>query len=239
MYKAEDFQMSGNNIEVPVVYEDNHLLAVNKPAGMLVQPAYGDEFALEVCMKTYLKRKYDKPGEVFLGICHRIDRPVSGLVLMARTSKALVRLNQQFKDKEPKKTYHALVEGRPLNQEDQLTGWLLRDMQKNKSRIVQMQQQGAKEAKLRYKVLAQGNNLSLLEVHLETGRHHQIRAQLAHAGWPIYGDVKYGARRGLKDRSIALHAQKLRLLHPVRKEKITLLADYPRVPWWEIFKTDQ
>lgn len=231
--------MSGNSIDVPVVYEDNHLLAVNKPAGMLVQPAYGDTFALEVQMKAYLKKKYNKPGEVFLGICHRIDRPVSGLVLMARTSKALIRLNQQFKDKEPKKTYHALVEGRPLNQEDQLTGWLIRNMQKNKSRILQKPHAEAKEAKLHYRVLERGNNLSLLEVHLETGRHHQIRAQLAHAGWPIYGDVKYGARRGLNDRSIALHARKLGFLHPVQKEKITLLADYPEVPWWEIFKTRQ
>ncbi|MFZ9701094.1 MAG: RluA family pseudouridine synthase [Flavobacteriales bacterium] len=198
--------MTKNNIEVEVLWEDNHLLAVNKPPGMLVQPDLNEDFSLESWGKNYLAHKYDKPGAVFLGICHRLDRPVSGVVLMSRTSKALVRLNEQFKQREPKKIYHVLVEGAPKEEESTLVHWLVRHGKSNTSRVQSQASDQGQRAELSYKILEQGRTLSLLEVQLKTGRHHQIRAQLSAIGCPVVGDVKYGARRGLKDRSIALHA---------------------------------
>lgn len=227
--------MTKNNIDVKVIWEDNHLLAVNKPSGMLVQPDLIEDFSLESWGKNYLARKYNKPGAVFLGICHRLDRPVSGVVLMGRTSKALVRLNEQFKQREPQKTYHVVVEGAPKNPESTLIHWLIRNGKSNISRVQPQATDQGQRAELSYRTLELGRTLSLLEVKLKTGRHHQIRAQLSAIGCPIVGDVKYGARRGLKDRSIALHAYSLELNHPVTKTQIYLQATYPPSPTWSIF----
>ncbi|MDA0309407.1 MAG: RluA family pseudouridine synthase [Bacteroidetes bacterium] len=227
--------MTKNNIEVEVLWEDNHLLAVNKPPGMLVQPDLNEDFSLESWGKNYLAHKYDKPGAVFLGICHRLDRPVSGVVLMSRTSKALVRLNEQFKQREPKKIYHVLVEGAPKEEESTLVHWLVRHGKSNTSRVQSQASDQGQRAELSYKILEQGRTLSLLEVQLKTGRHHQIRAQLSAIGCPVVGDVKYGARRGLKDRSIALHAYSLEINHPVAKTQLLIQANYPPTPTWSIF----
>ncbi len=231
--------MTKSSIDLPVLFEDNHLLAINKPVGVLVQPDSQDVFSLETWGKTYLAEKYSKPGAVFLGVCHRLDRPVSGVVVMARTSKALVRLNEQFKQREPKKIYHAVVEGGPDAAEATLTHWLIRSGKTNLSKVQNTQTELGQKAELDYRVLERGRTLSLLEVELKTGRHHQIRAQLSAVGCPIVGDVKYGARRGLKDRSIGLHAFSLSLLHPVGKTELRISAPYPLSPTWNIFTQAQ
>lgn len=217
-----------------VIYEDNHLLAVCKAPGELVQgDRTGDEPLVESC-KAYIKEKYHKPGAVFLGVVHRLDRPVSGVVLFARTSKALSRLNEVFRSREDlEKVYLAIVEGRPAEPSGTLRHTLLRDRKQNRSFPVRPGTREAKEAVLDYRLIADlPEGQSLLEVHLHTGRHHQIRAQLAAIGCPIVGDVKYGASRPLPDASIALHARSLTLIHPTRKEPITLTADLPDTPVW-------
>lgn len=216
-----------------IIYEDNHLLAVNKAPGEIVQgDRTGDTPLAELC-KRYLAEKYHKPGAVFLGVVHRLDRPVSGVVLFARTSKALSRLDEAFRRRDNlEKVYLAIVEGRPRDPTATLRHTLLRDRRANRSFPVAPDTPEAKEALLDYRLLAEADGRSLLEVHLHTGRHHQIRAQLSAIGCPIVGDVKYGATAALPDRSIALHARSLTLIHPVRREPLTLLAPLPSSPHW-------
>lgn len=221
-----------------VLYEDNHLLAVSKAPGEIVQgDRTGDEPLVETC-KAYIKEKYSKPGAVFLGVAHRLDRPVSGVVLFARTSKALTRLNDAFRRRDDlEKVYLALVEGHPDRPAATLTHHLLRNRDQNKSYPVREGTKEAKEAKeavLEYRVVAQPTEgQTLLEIHLHTGRHHQIRAQLTAIGCPIVGDVKYGASHPLPDASIALHARSLSLMHPVRREPITFIAPLPSTSVWD------
>ena len=191
---------------------------------------------LSETVKAYIKDKYNKPGEVFLGVTHRLDRPTSGVVLFARTSKALTRLNEMFKSHEQiKKTYWAIVQGAPKVPEARLENWLVRNEAQNKSYIAK---QGAKEAKqaiLSYKTLVKGEHYTLLEVNLETGRHHQIRCQLAAIGCPIKGDLKYGAKRSNPDGGICLHARKIEFIHPVKKENICITASVPNDSLWQQF----
>lgn len=209
-----------------VIYEDNHLLVVNKPAGLLVQgDQTGDPTLLDYA-KEYLKKKYKKPGAVYLGLVHRLDRPTSGVIILARTSKALTRLNQQFKDREPKKTYWALVEGKPQT-ETKLIHYLKRNPKINKSFAHEHQVADSKNAILEYKCLQRLNNYSLLEIDLHTGRHHQIRAQLSAEKLYIKGDLKYGAKRPNPDGSIHLLARTLEITHPVRKDRLFFVAKPP------------
>lgn len=219
---------------IEVLYEDNHLIAVNKRVGDLVQGDKTGDETLADKVKTYIKKKYDKPGDVFLGIPHRIDRPVSGVVLFARTSKALTRLNKMFQaqDKEIEKIYWAIVENTPREDEEQLRNYVRRNSKQNKSYVAATEKDGAKLAILDYTLLACSNKYFLLEVKLHTGRHHQIRCQLAAIGCPIRGDLKYGAKRSIEGGGIGLHARKLQFLHPVKKEPIEIIAPVPQDNLW-------
>ena len=211
-----------------ILYEDNHLIAVNKAPGEIVQGDKTGDKPLSDTLKEYIKRKYNKPGEVFLGVPHRLDRPTSGVVLFARTSKALVRLNEMFKNHDAmRKTYWAIVQGAPKQPEARLENYLVRNEQQNKSYIAKPGAKDAKLAVLTYRTLAKGDHYSLLEVELLTGRHHQIRCQLAAIGCPIKGDLKYGAKRSNPDGSISLHARQITFVHPVRKEQLTITAPVP------------
>ena len=216
MFKPED-----------ILYEDNHLLVVNKHCGDLVQPDPSGESALEDQIKAYIKRRDAKPGAVFLGVVHRIDRPVSGAVLFAKTSKALARLNEMIRQGEIHKTYWAITENRPEPEEGELLHYILRDPKTNRSRTFQSPRAGAKEARLRYRMIGSSTNYTLVEVDLLTGRHHQIRAQLAKIGCPIRGDLKYGARRSSPDGGISLHSRCVEFLHPVRREPVRVVAPVP------------
>lgn len=213
-----------------IIYEDNHVLGVVKPAGMLVQgDDTGDRSALELA-KAYIKEAYAKPGDVFLGLVHRIDRPVSGVVLFARTSKAASRLSRAFHDRRVRKTYLAVVEGSPPRDADRLSALIGRDGAR--ARFALEPGPGIKEAVLDYRVLERAGGLTLVEVVPETGRHHQIRLQLSGEGCPVAGDVRYGAGEGLRDRSIALHSARLEVPHPTRDETVVLAAPPPaRGPW--------
>jgi 23S rRNA pseudouridine1911/1915/1917 synthase len=216
-----------------ILFEDNHVLVVNKSPGQLVQgDKTGDEPLVDT-LKHYIKKKYAKPGEVFLGVVHRLDRPTSGLVVFARTSKALERLNRSFKERAVQKTYWAVVKNAPPTHEDTLIHYLLRNEKTNKSKAYPQPVAGAKEARLTYRVLKNLTNYTLLEIELHTGRHHQIRAQLAAIGCPIKGDLKYGAERSNKDGSIHLHARALILTHPTTKQLLHLLANPPSDPVWD------
>lgn len=211
-----------------ILYEDNHLIAVNKAPGEIVQGDKTGDKPLSDTLKEYIKLKYNKPGEVFLGVPHRLDRPTSGVVLFARTSKALVRLNEMFKNHDAmRKTYWAIVQGAPKQPEARLENYLVRNEQQNKSYIAKPGAKDAKLAVLTYRTLAKGDHYSLLEVELLTGRHHQIRCQLAAIGCPIKGDLKYGAKRSNPDGSISLHARQITFVHPVRKEQVTITAPVP------------
>lgn len=218
-----------------VLYEDNHLLAVNKAAGILVQgDATGDVPLVELC-KEYVKKKYRKPGAVFLGVVHRLDRPVSGVVVFARTSKALERMNALFRERETIKTYVAIVCGAPARPEDTLVHWLLKDEKKNKTTIFTKETPGAYRSELSYRALTSQDGHWLLEVNPVTGRPHQIRAQLSAIGCPIKGDVKYGDEEPNPDGSICLHARALEFIHPIKKEKIKFHAPVPSGGLWRRF----
>ena len=204
------------------VYEDNHIIIVRKEAGEIVQGDKTGDTPLSEIIKAYLKEKYNKPGNVFCGVVHRIDRPVSGLVIFAKTSKALTRLNEMLKKGEIHKTYWALVEGHRNEKEGLIESWLQSDGRLNKTRVVGKDAPDAKLSKLRYKVIAEGDRYSLLEVTLLTGRKHQIRAQLSATGTPIKGDLKYGARRSNPGGGISLLAKRIEFIHPVSKEEIVV-----------------
>lgn len=230
-----------------VLYEDNHIIAVNKTCNEIVQGDKTGDTPLSEIVKAYIKDKYNKPGEVFLGVPHRLDRPTSGVVLFARTSKALTRLNEMFKEKSNvesekskaaiQKTYWAIVQGAPKQPEARLENWLTRNEQLNKSFIVDSRkskvESGAKHAVLTYKTLVRGEHYTLLEVNLETGRHHQIRCQLAALGCPVKGDLKYGAKRSNPDGGISLHARKIEFIHPVSKQPICITAPVPNDSLWQ------
>ena len=219
-----------------VLYEDNHIIAVNKTCNEIVQGDKTGDTPLSETVKAYIKDKYNKPGEVFLGVTHRLDRPTSGVVLFARTSKALTRLNEMFKSHEQiKKTYWAIVQGAPKVPEARLENWLIRNEAQNKSYIAKPGAKEAKQAILSYKTLVRGEHYTLLEVNLETGRHHQIRCQLAAIGCPIKGDLKYGAKRSNPDGGICLHARKIEFIHPVKKENICITASVPNDSLWQQF----
>lgn len=210
-----------------VVYEDNHIIIVNKTASEIVQGDKTGDIPLSETVKQYLKEKYQKPGNVFVGVTHRLDRPVSGLVLFAKTSKALSRLNEMFKRGEVQKTYWAVVKNRPPQEEGTLNHWLLRNEKQNKSYAYDKEKPGSKHAILNYRLIAASDNYFLLEVDLKTGRHHQIRCQLAKMGCPIKGDLKYGFARSNPDGSICLHARRIAFVHPVSKENIIVEAPLP------------
>ncbi|MDE7410222.1 MAG: RNA pseudouridine synthase [Muribaculaceae bacterium] len=207
------------------VYEDNHIIIVRKEAGEIVQGDKTGDTPLSEIVRQYLKEKYNKPGNVFCGVVHRIDRPVSGLVIFAKTSKALARLNEMLKKGEIHKTYWTLVEGKRKDKEAEIESWLQSDGRLNKTRVVEKDSPDAKLSKLRYRVIAEGDRYSLLEVTLLTGRKHQIRAQLSSTGTPIKGDLKYGARRSNPGGGISLLARKIEFIHPVSKQPISVETD--------------
>ncbi len=219
-----------------VVYEDNHIIVVNKSASEIVQGDKTGDTPLSETVKQYLKEKYDKPGNVFLGVTHRLDRPVSGLVVFAKTSKALSRLNEMFRLNEVKKTYWAIVKERPEAEEGELVHYMVRNEKQNKSYAYVKEAKNSKKAVLHYKVIARSENYYLLEVDLKTGRHHQIRCQLAKMGCPIKGDLKYGFPRSNPDGSICLHARKISFIHPVSKELIEIKAPLPKGNLWKAFE---
>ena len=238
-----------------VLYEDNHIIIVNKASGEIVQGDKTGDSPLSETVKAYLKEKYQKPGAVFLGVVHRLDRPVSGVVIFARTSKALARLNKMFQQGEVHKTYWAIVgpppsplrkEGETHALQSPLEGgwkevihWLTRNEQQNKSYAYDHEVPHSKKAILRYRSIAQGDRYNLVEVQLLTGRHHQIRCQLSAMGCPIKGDLKYGARRSNPDGSISLHARRVEFIHPVSKEPICVEAPVPEDPLWEALSTEK
>ena len=215
-----------------ILYEDNHLIAVNKRPGDIVQGDKTGDTPLSEIVKLYIKEKYNKPGNVYLGVAHRLDRPTSGIVVFAKSSKALPRLNKLFAEKEAKKTYWAVVKNMPPKTHDSLTHWLKRNTKQNKSYANKKEVPDSKKAVLDYEINKKLDNYFLLEIDLKTGRHHQIRAQLTAIGCPIKGDLKYGFDRSNKDGSIHLHARKLMFMHPVKKEKLELIAPPPNDPVW-------
>lgn len=222
-------------LPLDVVYEDNHLLVINKPAGVLVQGDVTKDKPLVEYAKDYIKDKYNKPGAVFLGVVHRIDRPVSGLVVFARTSKALERMNKLFADKKIQKTYWAITRQKTRPESGKLIHWLIKDPEKNVTRAYDEPIDGAKRAELNYRYLGTLNRHHLIEVKPLTGRPHQIRVQLASIGCPIRGDIKYGFKQPNPDGSIHLHARKLYFNHPVKKEPMELVAGVPETDFWEQF----
>jgi 23S rRNA pseudouridine1911/1915/1917 synthase len=216
-----------------ILYEDNHLIIVNKECGELVQGDRSGDPTLADALKKYLKETYHKAGNVYLGIPHRLDRPTSGIVIYTKTEKALLRMNEEFKGSGVKKTYWAIVDKEPEKSEATLVHYIVRDARTNKSIALPVEEQGSKLAKLDYKMIARGERYFLLEVQLHTGRHHQIRAQLAAIGLHIKGDLKYGAARSNPDGGICLHARKVVFTHPIRKETITVVADPPHDTLWD------
>ena len=218
-----------------VVYEDNHLIVVDKTSSEIVQGDKTGDVPLSETVKQYIKEKYAKPGEVYLGVVHRLDRPVSGLVVFARTSKALSRMNEMFRKKKIKKTYWAIVKNLPSQEEGELVHYLVRNEKQNKSYAYDKEVPHSKRAVLHYKLIGRSQNYFLLEVDLKTGRHHQIRCQLAKMGCPIKGDLKYGFARSNPDGSISLHARSMRFIHPVSKKPVELTAPLPADKLWNTF----
>ena len=223
-------------MNIEVLYEDNHLIAVNKKAGDITQGDKTGDTPLPEIVKLWLKKKYDKPGNVFCGVIHRLDRPTSGVVLFAKTSKALTRMNKLFQTKEVQKTYWAIVESKPNPSAGELTHYLTKNEQQNKSYANLREVSGSKHAELTYELKFTGDNYFLVEVDPKTGRHHQIRVQLSTIGSVIKGDVKYGAKRSNKDGSICLHARKVTFTHPVSQEFIEIIAPVPNDPLWKHFE---
>ena len=219
-----------NNLEV--LFEDNHLIVVNKKSGDIVQGDKTGDKPLSEIVKEYIKDKYKKPGNVFLGVAHRLDRPTTGIIVFARTSKALERFNKMLRDKTVHKTYWAVVKNKPIKENDTLIGFLRKNPKNNKSTSYSSEIEGSKKAILHYKLLKSLDNYHLLEVDLETGRHHQIRCQLSAIGSPIKGDLKYGFDRSNKDASIHLHARKIKFIHPVTKENTSIIAPTPNEVIW-------
>ena len=225
-----------NYTTVEILYEDNHIIAVNKQVGEIVQADKTGDHTLMDDVKQYIKVKYNKPGDVFLGVVHRIDRPVSGVVLFARTSKALSRLNTMFAEKRVKKIYWAIVQNRPEQLEAELRHFIGKNEEKNRALVSVSQRTGYKEAILSYKLISSTEHLNLLEVELKTGRHHQIRAQLSRIGCPIRGDLKYGAKRSNESGGINLHSRKVEFEHPVTHEMIKIEAPVPTQDnAWRVF----
>ncbi|RQE04958.1 RluA family pseudouridine synthase [Prevotella intermedia] len=219
-----------------VLYEDNHIIVVYKESGEIVQGDKTGDKPLSETIKAWIKEKYAKPGNVFLGVVHRLDRPVSGLVVFAKTSKALSRLNDMFRKGEVKKTYWAMVQTPPAEPEGTLTNWLVRNEKQNKSYAYDHEVPNAKKAILKYKTVGQTEHYTLLEVNLLTGRHHQIRCQLSAIGCPIKGDLKYGARRSNLDGSISLLSRTVEFIHPVSKENISVVSPLPAEKVWDNFR---
>ena len=218
-----------------ILYEDNHIIAVYKISSDLAQSDRTGDAPLDVEVKKYIAEKYKKPGEVFLGVVHRLDRPVSGVMLFARTSKALSRLNEMFKTREVKKIYYAIVKDRPPEDEATLTHYLKKNEAQNKSYVYDTEVKGSKLASLTYRLKGRSEKYYLLEVELHSGRHHQIRAQLAKIGCPVKGDLKYGFARSNEDGGISLFARRLEFIHPVKKETITITAHFPEGDIWSVF----
>lgn len=223
-----------NNLQV--LHEDNHIIVINKRVGDIVQGDKTGDKPLSEVVKEYIKIKYNKPGEVYLGVVHRLDRPTSGIVVFAKTSKALTRLNEMFKNRETQKTYWAIVRNSPIEQENTLIHYLKRNSNNNTSKAYPKEISESKIAKLDYKVIHKLTNYLLLEIILHTGRHHQIRAQLAAIDCPIKGDLKYGFKRSNPDGGINLHARKLEFIHPVSKDKLSVLAPLPDEATWNNLK---
>jgi 23S rRNA pseudouridine1911/1915/1917 synthase len=238
--------MKGNSIntqssitklsEENILFEDNHLIIINKLPSQIVQGDKTGDRPLSDLVKDYIKVKYEKSGEVFLGVVHRLDRPVSGAVIFARTSKSLTRINALIKNREIKKTYWAVVKNKPPQESDTLVNFLRRDEARNKSFFTGENTKNAQHASLTYRLIGSSDNYYLLEIDLQTGRHHQIRAQLAGIGCPIKGDLKYGYPRSNSDASIHLHARKLYFIHPVTQNPVSIIASAPNDPVWNYFE---
>jgi 23S rRNA pseudouridine1911/1915/1917 synthase len=224
--------MHSTKENLQVLFEDNHIVIVNKRAGDITQGDKTGDKPLSEVVKEYIKNKYNKPGDVFLGVVHRLDRPTSGIIIFARTSKSLERLNKMLRDKTIHKTYWAVVKNHPKKEKDTLINYLRKNPKNNKSTAYTKEIEGSKKAVLHYTVLKKLDNYSLIEIDLETGRHHQIRTQLSTIGSPIKGDLKYGFDRSNKDGSIHLHARKIKFTHPVSKELINITAPTPKEVIW-------
>lgn len=219
-----------------ILYEDNHLIILNKRSSEIVQGDKTGDEPLSESLKRWIKETYNKPGNVFVGVTHRLDRPVSGAVIFAKTSKALERLNAMFKEGEIKKSYWAIIKNTPPKQEDEITHWLIKNEKNNKSTAYATERPNTKKAILHYKLIAQSDHYHLLEIDLKTGRHHQIRSQLSAIGCPIKGDLKYGFDRSNPDASISLHARSIRFIHPVSKQEISVIAPCPDEALWHFFE---
>jgi len=231
---ADKLLSNKNNLQV--LHEDNHIIIVNKRVGDIVQGDKTGDKPLNEVVKAYLKEKHNKPGNVYLGVVHRLDRPTSGIVLFSKTSKALPRLNKLFQQKDAKKTYWAVVKNRPPKDQDILVHYLKRNPKQNKSFAHKNEVPDSKKAILEYRILKELDNYFLLEVDLKTGRHHQIRSQLSAIGCPIKGDLKYGFDRSNNDAGIHLHARKLEFIHPVKREPIIVIAEVPDESLWQACK---
>jgi 23S rRNA pseudouridine1911/1915/1917 synthase len=228
--------MHSTKENLQVLFEDNHIIIVNKRSGDITQGDKTGDKPLSDIVKEYVKVKYNKAGNVFLGVVHRLDRPTSGVIIFARTSKALERLNKMLRDKTIRKTYWAIVKGTPKKEKDTLINFLKKNPKNNKSSVYNKEITDSKKAILHYNVIKKLDNYSLIEIDLETGRHHQIRAQLSFIGFPIKGDLKYGFNRSNKDGSIHLHARKIVFTHPVSKEEISVIAPSPNEVIWNACK---
>ncbi len=222
-------------MNITVLYEDNHLIAVKKQSGDIIQSDQSGDITLADKVKEYIKRKYNKPGDVFLGIIHRIDRPVSGVVVFARTSKALTRMNELFREKKIQKVYWAVVEEKPPLENGEIVNWLKKNQEKNRSRAYDSEVKESKKAELKYQLMGRSRNYYYLKINPLTGRHHQIRVQLSNIGCRIKGDVKYGAKRTNKDGSIHLLARSISFVHPVKKQEIEIVCNPPIDPLWNEF----
>ncbi len=228
--------MHSNSNNLNILYEDNHLIIINKRTGDIVQGDKTGDKPLSEVVKEYISKKYHKPGKVYLGVVHRLDRPTSGIVIFAKTSKALERLNKMLREKNIKKTYWAVVKDSPQEESGTLVHYLKKNPKNNKSTAFKKEGKDTKRAVLHYKIINKTDNYTLLEIDLETGRHHQIRSQLAAIGHPIKGDLKYGFKRSNKNGGIHLHARKIEFIHPVKKEPVSIIAATPDDVIWNLIR---